>query len=231
MNKVLLQGKGLVKSFAPVGEKSGAVEVLRGIEIEVAANEVLAIVGASGSGKSTLLHILGGLDSATAGSVWWEGKEIGKLSEKARSKMRIGFLGFVFQFHHLLPEFTAVENVAIPCMIGGMVKEAAFAQAKKLIARVGLAARGEHKPAELSGGEQQRVAVARAMANSPKVILADEPTGNLDSASSREFLDLVKQVNKEQGVTFVLVTHNDVIASEAGRVMKMVDGGLTTKKI
>jgi len=202
------------------------LHVLRGVNLEVQEGEIVSIVGASGSGKSTLLHILGGLDRPMEGNVYWGDQEIFSLSDDALARLRGGSVGFVFQFHHLLPEFTAVENVMIPQMIVGVSAVDAGRRANELLERVGVAMRGAHRPAELSGGEQQRVAVARALANRPRIIFADEPSGNLDSQNSMHLHDLLIELNRTEGQTFVIVTHNDQFSARSSRTLRMSDGTL-----
>jgi lipoprotein-releasing system ATP-binding protein len=202
----------------------GDLEVLQGVSLNIKASEVVSIVGASGAGKSTLLHILGTLDKADKGSVNIDGTDIGKLKEKHLSLFRNKKIGFVFQFHHLLPEFTALENVSIPAFIAGVDKAEAEAKAMELLGFLGIQNRAHHKPNELSGGEQQRVAVARALVNRPAVILADEPSGNLDSASAKELHQLFFDLRDKYRQTFVIVTHNQELADMADRKLVMKDG-------
>ncbi len=218
---VVVQTKGLRKSY-PMA--MGELTVLKGIDISIGPGEFVVIVGMSGVGKSTLLHLLGALDRPTSGEVWINGQNISGLSEDAMAKLRNQHIGFVFQFHHLLPEFSALENVMIPALIGGQAEASARQRATDLLARVGLDARLHHRPNELSGGEQQRVAVARALMNEPKIVLADEPSGNLDRVSSEQLHDLLLELSRTHGQTFVIVTHNEVLADRADRVIKMVDG-------
>lgn len=201
--------------------------VLDGIGIDIEAGEMLAVVGASGVGKSTLLHILGGLDRPTSGKVYYGDIDVFGLDNGRLSRFRNERVGFVFQFHHLLPEFTALENVMMPALIRRMDREEAAAAAAKILTDVGLGARLLHRPGELSGGEQQRVAVARALMLKPDVVLADEPTGNLDLHTGEAIHDLLLGINKQQGITFVIVTHNDKLAVRADRVLRMADGKLT----
>ncbi len=222
----ILHGVNIHKSFNLGKDTESELHVLKGIDIEINQGEIISVVGASGSGKSTLLHILGGLDRPSEGSVFWMDTDIFTLSDEALARVRGEHVGFVFQFHHLLPEFTAIENVMIPLMIRGARKSAAEEQARDLLARVNLAERAQHKPGELSGGEQQRVAVARALANKPHLILADEPTGNLDSASSDRLYDLILELNKSLRQTFVIVTHNERYAVQSDRRFRMADGKL-----
>lgn len=200
------------------------VEALRGVSLEVAQGEVVAIVGASGAGKSTLLHILGTLMAADSGRVEIAGKDCTVMGEKELAAFRNQHIGFVFQFHHLLPEFTALENVAMPALIGGAERKDAFSRAAELIDMVGLTDRGSHKPVELSGGEQQRVAIARALINRPSVVLADEPTGNLDTASRDQIHSLLLDVRREFNQTIVMVTHDMSLADSVDRKIVMSDG-------
>ncbi len=223
----LLRGSNIEKTYTLDKGAQESLHVLKGIDLDVIDGEVVSVVGASGSGKSTLLHILGGLDRPTKGEVFWSGKNIFSLSDDALAHLRTREVGFVFQFHHLLPEFTALENVMIPLMIAQQPVEQASASAARLLERVGLAGRMSHKPNELSGGEQQRIAVARALANAPRIILADEPTGNLDSANSQQIFDLILQLNLQEKQTFVIVTHNELFAEKSHRKFRMVDGKLS----
>ncbi len=218
------------KQFVVDRGTSAILPVLKGIDFGVSPGEIISIVGASGSGKSTFLHILGGLDAPTSGEVWWGESNIGLLSDEQRSKLRGTEIGFVFQFHHLLPEFSALENVMIPLLIQKRPMQEAAIRAKELLARVDLADRLGHKPAELSGGEQQRVAVARALANRPRIILADEPSGNLDSESSERLHALIWELNRNDGHTFVIVTHNEAFAARSSRRMLMKDGLLLARE-
>jgi lipoprotein-releasing system ATP-binding protein len=225
---VILRAERIQKSF-PIGKK-GMLEVLKGIDLEIRKGEIIAIVGASGAGKSTLLHIIGGLDRPTQGSVQVDGIDIAKLSDEALAKFRNKEIGFVFQFHHLLPEFTALENVVMPALILGEKFAKARERAEQLLHEVGLAERMEHKPMELSGGEQQRVAVARALMNQPKIILADEPSGNLDRANSEILHTLIVDLNRAYMQTFIIVTHNPDLSTLAGRILKIVDGKVERTK-
>lgn len=223
---ILLEIKNLTKHFTL---NFHHIEVLRGINLTVHQGEFLSIMGASGVGKSTLLHLLGALDLPTSGEIYFEGKDITRLGESALADFRNKKVGFVFQFHHLLPEFTAMENAAMPAIIQGIPKKESLRLAKEMLEEVGLGKRLEHKPGELSGGEQQRVAVARALLLRPALVLADEPTGNLDSRTSMEVFHLLQKLNKERKVTFILVTHNEKIGAGGDRLFEMVDGSIKEK--
>jgi lipoprotein-releasing system ATP-binding protein len=218
----MLKAVNLVKSFQT--EKKVKLEILKSISLEIEPEKISVIIGASGAGKSTLLHILGGLDRPDTGEVHFENNNIFSMSDDKLAKFRNRNIGFVFQFHHLLPEFTAVENVAIPQMINGTSLVKATAKASEILEVVGLSDRLNHKPAELSGGEQQRVAVARALANDPAIIFADEPTGNLDSANSESVHELIVSLRDKFKKTFVIVTHNANLVKLADRVYEIKDG-------
>jgi len=200
------------------------IHVLNGVSLTIARGEMVAIVGASGAGKTTLLHILGTLDTPTSGAVRFNGEDVFAKDEPTLADFRNRTIGFVFQFHHLLPEFTALENVMLPALIQRQPEEAARAAAASLLTDVGLAHRLEHRTGELSGGEQQRVAVARALVLRPDLVLADEPTGNLDTHTGDDVFRLMRDLNRAKGVTFVIVTHNEVLSNQADRIIRMVDG-------
>jgi lipoprotein-releasing system ATP-binding protein len=217
----LLEVKDLYKSY---GSGPAKVEVLKGIDLTVEAGDTVALVGPSGAGKSTLLHVMGTIDRPTAGSVLFDGKEIFNLSDQPLAAFRNRSIGFVFQFHHLLPEFTAMENVMMPLLIGGEKKSVAQERAQGLLDDVGLAHRMSHRPGELSGGEQQRVAIARALVREPRLLLADEPTGNLDRRTSEEVHALLYSIQQRTGISLVIVTHNEHLAAGMGRTIRFVDG-------
>jgi lipoprotein-releasing system ATP-binding protein len=207
-----------------IHKRFGDLDVLKGVDLHVAKGEVVSIVGASGAGKTTLLQILGTLEKPDNGTLMINGEEVTKLGRRALSSFRNAHIGFVFQFHHLLPEFTALENAMMPGLIAGMPRSECVRRAEELLTRLNVIARKEHKPNQLSGGEQQRVAVARALFNNPSVVLADEPSGNLDSAHAKELHQLFFELRKELGQTFVIVTHNEELAEMADRRLVIKDG-------
>ena len=224
----LIETQDVKKSFTT---EAGEIQVLKGVSIAVSEGEMVGIIGASGVGKSTLLHILGALDKPTSGNVYYNNKDIFSLDGNDLASFRNRKVGFVFQFHHLLPEFTALENVAMPGLInrsqkseGGRDYREITKKAEMLLEEMGLSKRKRHRPGELSGGEQQRVAVARALMLEPKIVLADEPTGNLDAVTGEELFNIFVNLNKEKGITFVIVTHNESLSDRCHRVLRMVDG-------
>ena len=220
---LVLECRNVVRRFS---EGGSVLEVLSGVDLTVRAGERMAIVGTSGSGKTTLLQIMGGLDEASEGEVVVGGHELAKLDEVRKGELRNRYLGFVYQFHHLLPEFSAAENVAMPLMIRGIARGAAIEQASELLGRVGLAERLSHKPGELSGGERQRAAVARALITRPALVLADEPTGNLDAGNGAQVLELMLELNRELKTALVVVTHDQAIAAQLDRVRVLEAGRL-----
>jgi lipoprotein-releasing system ATP-binding protein len=217
----LIKVVNVTKSF-PMGGQD--VIALRGVRFDVARGEMLAIVGASGAGKSTLLHIIGTLDTPTSGTVLFEGQDLFNCSEEERAEFRNKRIGFVFQFHHLLPEFTALENTCLPALIRNSPPAEAYERATTILTQVGLGARLHHKPGELSGGEQQRIAVARALMQHPDIVLADEPTGNLDTHTGEALFELMRNLNRARGISFVIVTHNEKLSAQTDRVIRMEDG-------
>ena len=228
----VIEAQGLRKSFMT---EAGELQVLKGIDLSINHGEMVGIVGASGVGKSTLLHILGALDKPTSGKVFFDERDIFSLNGDALSSFRNRTVGFVFQFHHLLPEFTALENVMMPGLIGisshdqysqKLTYQGVREHAELILSEMGLSERQVHRPGELSGGEQQRVAVARALVLEPKVILADEPTGNLDTVTGEELFQIFVRLNKAKGITFIIVTHNESLSAQCHRILKMVDGRL-----
>ena len=212
------------KLYKSYGNGTKRVEVLKGVDLTFSQSEKAAIVGASGVGKTTLLHVLGTLDRPTSGKILYEGKDIYTLNAKNLALFRNREIGFVFQFHHLLPEFNALENTMMPCLIQGIPKEESVSRAEAILTLVGLKERLSHKPGELSGGEQQRVAVARALVLEPKVLLADEPTGNLDTKTGESVFDLLQELNQIKGVTLIVVTHNLRLAEKLSRQIQLIDG-------
>ena len=224
MSEPFLSARAVTKSYA-MGKRT--LEVLRGVSLEVARGDFLALRGASGAGKSTLLHLLGGLDSANAGEIWFDGKNVEALSARELAQFRNGKVGFIFQAYHLLPELDALENVCLPGRMARISVATVEARGRELLARVGLQDRLDHKPSELSGGEQQRVAIARALINEPELILADEPTGNLDSKTGGEIIELLKRLRVEKNTTLVIATHDAKVAANAERVIELVDGRIS----
>ncbi|WP_338562923.1 lipoprotein-releasing ABC transporter ATP-binding protein LolD [Erwinia sp. E_sp_B04_7] len=223
-NPILLQCNDLCKRYQ---EGSVQTDVLRNVSFSVAPGEMMAIVGSSGSGKSTLMHLLGGLDTPTSGDVVFNGKSLNSMSSTAKAELRNRELGFIYQFHHLLPDFSALENVAMPLLIGKAAKGEAQAKAIEMLTAVGLEKRAAHRPSELSGGERQRVAIARALVNNPRLVLADEPTGNLDARNADAIFDLLGELNVRQGTAFLVVTHDLHLAHRLNRQMEMRDGQLS----
>ena len=225
MNEPLLSARGLTKTYV-MGKRS--LEVLRGVDVAIARGDFLALRGASGAGKSTLLHLIGGLDTPNAGEIFFAGEKLSGFSEGKLTDFRNRSVGFVFQSYHLLPELTALENVCLTARIARISTDVAKQRALELLARVGLQDRAEHKPSELSGGEQQRVAIARALVNQPVLLLADEPTGNLDSRTGGEIMELLQSLRTEKQTTLVIATHDTKVAALAPRVIELVDGLVQT---
>lgn len=226
MNKILLQCDNLCKRYQ---EGSVQTDVLHNVSFSMLEGELMAIVGSSGSGKSTLLHLLGGLDTPTSGDVIFGERSMSKLSSTAKAELRNRELGFIYQFHHLLPDFTALENVAMPLLIGKKKPAEIDTRAREMLRAVGLEHRASHRPSELSGGERQRVAIARALVNNPRLVLADEPTGNLDARNADSIFELLGELNKSQGTAFLVVTHDLQLAKRMNRQLEMRDGYLNTE--
>ena len=221
MSEILLSAQGLKKTYF-MGSRT--LEVLRGVDVEIARGDFVALRGASGTGKSTLLHLFGGLDTPNAGEILFDGQNLSRFSDRELTHFRNHRVGFVFQAYHLLPELTALENVCLPARVARTSVGAASLRAKQLLTRVGLQDRLDHKPSELSGGEQQRVAIARALINEPELLLADEPTGNLDSHTGSEIIELLKSLRPEKQMTLIIATHDSKVAASAPRVIELVDG-------
>lgn len=225
MSEILLSARGLKKTYV-LGKRT--LEVLRGVDVEIARGDFVALRGASGTGKSTLLHLLGGLDTPNDGEIFFAGQNVSHFSDRELTHFRNRRVGFVFQAYHLLPELTALENVCLPARVARIGARTAARRAEELLARVGLQGRLDHKPSELSGGEQQRVAIARALINEPELLLADEPTGNLDSHTGGEIIELLKSLRPEKQMTLIIATHDAKVAASAPRVIELVDGLIQT---
>lgn len=228
MNDTLLVCQGISKSYQDGDHK---IQVLDTLNLELNSHELLAVTGSSGSGKSTLLHILGTLDTPSGGTVLFKGQNVHKLSPRRQARLRNTELGFIYQFHHLLGEFSALENVMMPLLIGGVSSAKARVLALEMVKKVGLADRASHKPSQLSGGERQRIAIARALVNNPSLVLADEPTGNLDHENATAIFDLLKSLRQQQGTSFVVVTHDQQLATRLDRVVSLQQGHLETRRL
>lgn len=226
MSNVILRAEGLSKAYQ---EGKGQLSIFENVNFSLLEGESVAILGSSGAGKTTLLNLLGGLDKPSAGNVWINGFDVHGLKERKKGLVRNEYLGFVYQFHHLLPEFTALENVCMPLLIGKKDKRAALQKSRELLDRVGLSARTEHKPSELSGGERQRVAIARALANDPRCVLMDEPTGNLDESTAKKVQGLIVDLKTQLKTSFVVVTHDLVLAQQMDRVLHLEDKTLSSE--
>lgn len=223
----IIQAKGLSKIYMDGVE----VRALDNVDLDIKKGEFLSIIGPSGSGKSTLLHMIGILDTPSSGSITIDGKVVTEMSEKDRSRVRNEVLGFIFQYHHLMPDFDALENVMMPLLIGGMKRSEAKKIAAGLLEEVGLGERMDHRPNQLSGGQAQRVAIARALANHPGIVIGDEPTGNLDTKSSDRIYELLRQLNRDRGQTFILVTHDEEMARKTDRIIRIVDGSIASDSV
>ncbi|GAB4489155.1 MAG: ABC transporter ATP-binding protein [Thermodesulfovibrionales bacterium] len=221
----IIQAEGVTKTFRT---EAGHLTVLKGIDLAIESGEMVGIIGASGAGKSTLMHILGALDRPTSGTILFDGTDLASLDEADLASFRNRSIGFVFQFHHLLPEFTAIENVTLPGLISGRPHEDLRHEGMRLLAELGLSGRVSHRPGELSGGEQQRVAMARALIQNPRIVLADEPTGNLDTKTGEELFGICLELNRTRQVTFVIVTHNTSLSGRCHRVLEMADGRIVS---
>ena len=223
----IIQARGLSKIYMDGVE----VRALDNVDLDIKKGEFLSIIGPSGSGKSTLLHMIGILDTPSSGSITIDGKVVTEMSEKDRSRVRNEVLGFIFQYHHLMPDFDALENVMMPLLIGGMKRSEAKKIAAGLLEEVGLGERMDHRPNQLSGGQAQRVAIARALANHPGIVIGDEPTGNLDTKSSDRIYELLRKLNRDRGQTFILVTHDEEMARKTDRIIRIVDGSIASDSV